>query len=88
MVKSSEPKIRGLRSLRMMMQAGKFNYCACGRTENNPFCDGSHYESTDIKPILVVFEFQQEVKWCDCRNSKNLPFCDHSHRKLPGNKPK
>ncbi|HAG16309.1 MAG TPA: glutamate synthase, partial [Bacteroidales bacterium] len=53
----------------MMMQAGKYNYCACGRTENNPFCDGSHYESTDIKPILVVFELQQEVKWCDCRNS-------------------
>lgn len=84
----SEPKIRGLKSLRLLMEPGEYKYCACGRTKNNPFCDGSHREATNIRPIPVTIKFKHEVKWCDCRKSKKLPFCDHSHRELPGYKPK
>ncbi|MDA3905184.1 MAG: CDGSH iron-sulfur domain-containing protein [Bacteroidales bacterium] len=88
MSNSSEPKIRGLKSLRLIMEPGKYMYCACGRSNNNPFCDGSHIEETDIKPIPVTIKFKYEVRWCDCRKSKKLPFCDHSHRELPSYKPK
>lgn len=88
MEKSSEPEIRGLKSLRLLMDAGKYMYCACGKSKNNPFCDGSHREGTNIKPIPVEIKFKHEVKWCDCRKSKKLPFCDNSHRELPGYKPK
>lgn len=33
------------------VEAGKTYYwCACGRTQNQPFCDGSH-KGTDISPV-------------------------------------
>jgi len=88
MSKSLEPKIRGLKSLRLLTDAGDYLYCACGRTKTNPFCDGSHALETDIKPIPVKIKFKYEVKWCDCRKSKKLPFCDNEHRNLPGYKSK
>jgi len=88
MAKTSEPKIRGFKSLRLITEPGNYMYCACGRTKKNPFCDGSHRKETDIKPIPVTIDFKYEVRWCDCRHSKNLPFCDHSHRELPGYQPK
>lgn len=84
-----EAKIRGYHSIRMLMEPGEYYFCACGRTENNPFCDGSHLkENTGIDPIPVKIRFKHEVKWCDCRQSKSLPLCDHSHRDLPGYEPK
>ncbi len=88
MEKPSEPRIRGLKSLRILMEPGEYKYCACGRTKTNPFCDGSHREDTEFKPIPVSIKFKYEVKWCDCRHSKKLPFCDNSHRVLPGYQPK
>ena len=88
MKKSTEPKIRGLKSLRLIMEPGEYYYCACGQSSKNPFCDGSHRNGTDFKPIPVTIEFSHEVKWCNCRHSKNLPFCDNSHRELPGYQPK
>lgn len=84
----TKPKIRGLHSLRLLMEPGEYYYCSCGRTNNNPFCDSSHNEGTNFKPIPTKIRIKQEVKWCDCRHSKTLPFCDHSHRELPGYKPK
>ena len=35
------------------VEAGKtYAWCACGRSENQPFCDGSH-SVTDLRPIVV-----------------------------------
>ena len=84
----TKPKIRGYRSLRLLMEPGEYYYCSCGESNNNPFCDGSHNNGTNFAPIPTKIRMKQEVKWCDCRMSKTLPFCDHSHRELPGYKPK
>ena len=31
----------------------KYAWCACGKSETQPFCDGSH-KGTDFSPIIVV----------------------------------
>ncbi len=87
-MESDLPKIRGYKSLRLLMEPGEYYFCACGLSKNNPFCDGSHRATETFKPIPVKIRFKQEVKWCDCRRSKDLPFCDNEHRNLPGYVPK
>jgi CDGSH-type Zn-finger protein len=61
--------------------ARKVAWCQCGRSSNQPYCDGSHRD-TDIRPIVVELAEDRLVKWCGCKHSKNKPYCDGSHRSL------
>lgn len=65
----------------MDMEPGKYFWCACGRSSNQPFCDGSH-KDTGIQPVRVIIEEKKEVHWCMCKQSKNKPFCDGTHQNL------
>ncbi|MBP7849959.1 MAG: CDGSH iron-sulfur domain-containing protein [Lentimicrobiaceae bacterium] len=64
-------------------EAGKYFWCACGRSSNQPFCDGSHYQ-TGIRPLRVVLEKPEEVYWCACKCTATPPFCDGTHKQLKG----
>lgn len=59
----------------------KYAWCACGKSKNQPFCDGSH-KGTEFKPI--VFEASEDKKYalCGCKQSKNKPYCDGTHKTL------
>ena len=61
--------------------ARKVAWCQCGRSANQPYCDGSH-SATDIRPLLVDLTEDKKVAWCGCRHSGNKPFCDGSHKNL------
>ena len=66
----------------MEMKAGKYFWCACGRTEKEgPFCDGSHHHM-GIRPLRIVLEEDQKVWWCACKHTKTPPFCDGSHKQF------
>ncbi len=56
-------------------------WCACGRSANQPFCDGSH-KVTDITPIVFTPEEDKTAYLCMCKHSANKPFCDGTHRTL------
>jgi CDGSH-type Zn-finger protein len=59
---------------------GKRAWCACGQTENEPYCDGSHSrKNTGMTPVVVEIMEEKTVAWCGCRRSGNKPFCDGSH---------
>ena len=64
------------------VEAGKaYFWCACGRSQNQPFCDGSH-EVTDLRPVRWKAE-ESGTKWfCGCKQTDDRPFCDGSHQKL------
>lgn len=63
-------------------EPGQKAWCACGKSQKQPYCDGSH-RGCGITPIKLQIEEAKRVAWCGCKHSKNPPFCDGSHRNLP-----
>lgn len=57
-----------------------YYWCACGRSKNQPFCDGTH-KTLGLAPIKFTAEETKTVYLCGCRKSKTKPFCDGSHNK-------
>lgn len=83
MEKQEKPVIVQLRSMKMQMEQGTYFWCSCGRSEKQPFCDGSH-KGTGFRPQKVVIEQASRIAWCMCRHSEKGAICDHKHRELPG----
>lgn len=64
------------------VEAGKkYFWCTCGRSESQPFCDGSH-QGTDFAPIMYKAEEAGTKFFCGCKATDGQPFCDGSHNKL------
>ena len=59
----------------------KYFWCACGRSQNQPFCDGSH-RGTGVTPIAVQVDEDTEAFLCQCKATGNAPYCDGSHTRL------
>ncbi|KAK9871954.1 hypothetical protein WA026_015202 [Henosepilachna vigintioctopunctata] len=69
---------------KITLEAGKnYSWCLCGRSHNNPFCDGTH-KNQQLKITLKPVKFQvKETKdyWiCNCKQTSNRPFCDGTHK--------
>lgn len=65
----------------LQLAAGKYAWCACGRSATQPFCDGSH-KDTGIEPIEFTLEKSTVVALCGCKRSDDAPFCDGTHSGL------
>jgi len=46
------PEIGGYKSIRMEMEPGTYYWCSCGKSSNQPFCDGSH-KGSSFSPMAV-----------------------------------
>ncbi len=65
-------------------QGRTYLWCACGRSQNQPFCDGSHRGST-FRPVPYTARAAgEEVLFCGCKRTCERPFCDGAHNNLPG----
>lgn len=63
------------------VEAGKtYWWCACGRSKNQPFCDGSH-KGSEFEPIAWKADDSKQMWLCGCKNTANAPFCDGSHKR-------
>jgi len=59
----------------------KYFWCACGKSANQPFCDGSH-QGTAFTPTRYDAERERTVYFCGCKHSASAPMCDGSHNNL------
>ncbi len=63
-------------------EPGEYWWCSCGRSANQPFCDGSH-QGTPFEPTRVELSEESKLAWCTCKRSANPPYCDGAHASLP-----
>ena len=76
-----KPEIPQAAPYRVELSPGDYWWCQCGRSANQPFCDGSH-KGTGFSPLKVEIAATETVKLCGCKHSGNKPFCDGAHRFL------
>ena len=74
-------KIAQLKPYVQNTEPGKYYWCACGQSNNQPFCDGSH-QGTDFVPEEIEITETRKVAWCGCKQSAKGAFCDGAHAKL------
>lgn len=82
----SDPVIADLKPAKVELKKGEeYYYCTCGKSANQPFCDGSH-AGTGMTPKAFTAEEDGDAFLCQCKQTGNAPFCDGTHAKLPKDK--
>jgi CDGSH-type Zn-finger protein/mannose-6-phosphate isomerase-like protein (cupin superfamily) len=83
-VVKTAPVIANRKGFYYEVKAGKrYLWCACGRSQSQPFCDGSH-AGTEFLPIAFKAARDEDVIFCGCKQTGTGPFCDGAHSNLPG----
>ncbi len=77
----SAPVIAQTTPYELELEPGTYWWCACGRSQSQPFCDGSH-KGTDFTPVKFELTENTKVWLCGCKCSGDKPFCDGSHKTL------
>ncbi len=76
------PKIVDTLPITVQLEAGKeYHWCACGLSQNQPFCDGSH-SGTGFSPVAFQVDKNKEAALCLCKRTDNPPYCDGTHATL------
>jgi len=76
-----EPKIAQKSPYVEKLQPGKYAWCACGHSNKQPYCDGTH-RGTEFKPVIEEITEEKTIAWCGCKKTNNKPYCDGTHSKL------
>ena len=77
-----KPRIADRKPKQVDLDAGEHQWCACGLSNNQPFCDGSH-AGTEFSPKAFDVEKSGEAYLCICKHTANPPYCDGTHASLP-----
>ena len=76
-----QPRIAAKEPSVMSLDPGTYYWCSCGRSRDQPFCDGSH-EGTGFEPVELTVDAKKDVALCQCKHTKTPPFCDGTHQTL------
>ena len=67
-----------------LVKGKTYFWCSCGKSGNQPFCDGAH-KDTEYVPVKYCHQEEDRTRgFCGCKMSKDSvgPFCDGSHNKI------
>ena len=56
-------------------------WCACGLSNKQPFCDGTHKKEGKFKSLKYIATEDKDIFFCGCKMTKYQPLCDGSHSK-------
>lgn len=77
-----KPNIAARAPMPVEVEAGKrYFWCACGLSDNQPFCDGSH-KGTGFAPVQYEPTQDGTAVFCCCKHTGNAPLCDGTHKDL------
>ena len=77
-----EPTIAQKSPYAVEVESGKSYYwCSCGKSNSQPFCDGSHQGST-FTPVEYKATENKTVYFCGCKHTATQPMCDGAHSTL------
>ena len=78
----ADPIVAQKAPFQVTLEAGKsYWWCACGKSQKQPFCDGSH-KGSEFRPMEYKAGADGDVWFCGCKHSQKSPLCDGSHKKL------
>lgn len=77
----SEPVIANKFPYVSELEAGEYWWCSCGKSKNQPFCDGSH-KGSEFNPVKFELTEKTKVFLCGCKHTATPPFCDGTHKNL------
>ena len=64
------------------VEAGKtYWWCSCGKSQSQPFCDGSHKGSA-MTPVKFEADASRTIYFCGCKHSNKAPLCDGAHNSI------
>jgi len=62
-------------------EGASYWWCACGKSNNQPFCDGSH-KGSEFRPLKYDAVETGKKFFCGCKQTLTSPFCDGTHKQL------
>ena len=76
------PRIADRKPMEVQFEKSEeLHWCACGKSSNQPLCNGAHAGSS-FTPLPFTLEEGKKVALCTCKQTSNPPYCDGSHRGL------
>ena len=77
----SEPTIYDKKPAVLELEPGTYWWCACGKSSNQPFCNGAH-KGSGMGPTKLELTEKKTVALCNCKHTAGKPFCDGTHKSL------
>ena len=76
-----KPVIADMKPVTLTLEPGKYAWCACGQSQDQPFCDGSH-QGSGFTPVAFEVEKEKKMTLCLCKHTQDPPKCDGTHSTL------
>ena len=78
----SEPRIAARKPAVVELAVGRYSWCTCGESANQPFCDNAHRRAGEFRSLKFEVLAPTKVALCQCKRTGTPPYCDGTHRTL------